>query len=152
MIIFDGFEKWIKESGLKRAEIAEKLGINLTTLNLSLRTRTGFKTEVLDRICSLTGLSIEQLMTWYPDTTIDLAREYKENDVNYEKLFILMKEKDLSDYALSKAVGKSISYINSVRRKGRKISTDTLKQIADFLQVKPTDLFDIIKNPETSKS
>lgn len=151
MIILDGFEEWIKNSGLTRPEIAAKLGISVNCFNTALRTRAGFKTEVLDKICALTGLSIEQLMTWYPDDTQDLAREYKEKDVSYEKLFALMKEKGYSDYALSKVIGKSVNYIGEVRRAGNKVSIDSIKKIAELFQVKPTDLFEIIENSESTE-
>lgn len=151
MIIFDGFEKWIKDSGLTRADVAEKLGISANCLNTALRTRSGFKTKVLDRICTVTGLSIEQLMTWYPDSTQDLAREYKERAVSYEKLFTLMKERGYSGYTLSKAIGKSVNYIGEVKRLGNKINIDSIKKIAEIFDIKPTDLFEIIENPESTE-
>lgn len=151
MIILDGFEEWIKSSGLTRSEIASRLGVSINCFNTALRTRSGFKTEILDKICELTGLTIEKLMTWYPDNTRDLAREYNQKNVSYEKLFALMKEKGYSDYALSKAIGKNVNYIGIVRRLGNKIGIDMIKKIAELFQVKPTDLFEIIENPESTE-
>lgn len=150
MIILS-LENWIKDNGMSKADLAKKIGITTDSLQRVLRRDSCFKLNLLDKLCEATGLSVEQLVIWYPDDTYDMAKAYKKNNVSYEKLFALMKEKGYSDYALSKAIDKCVDYIGKVRRTGNKVSIDSIKQIADLFQVKPTDLFEIIENPESTK-
>lgn len=143
MIIFDGLKKWLKESDVSLKEFSKKIGVTYASLLSVLRRESNFCLDTVDKLCEVTGLSIEQLITWYPDDTYDMAKAYKKNSVSYEKLFALMQEKGYSDYALSKALGKSVNYIGTVKRLGGKISIDVIKKIAEILKVKPSDLFEI---------
>lgn len=149
MIIFDGLKEWLKENDVSLRDFSKKIGVTYASLLSVLRRESNFRLDIVDKLCEVTGLSIGQLITWYPDDTYDMAKAYKKNSVSYEKLFALMKEKGYSDYALSKAIGKCVDYIGKVRRAGNKVSIDSIKQIADLFQVKPTDLFEIIENPES---
>ena len=143
MIVFDKLNNWIKANDISYKEFAEQVGVHYTNLLLVLNRKATFRLNVVDKICEVTGLSIEQLITWYPDDTYDMAKAYKKNSVSYEKLFALMQEKGYSDYALSKALGRSVNYIGTVKRLGGKISIDVIKKIAEILKVKPSDLFEI---------
>ncbi len=142
MVILN-LESWIKDNGVSKIDLAKEIGITPDSLQRVLRRDSCFKLNLLDKLCEVTGLSIEQLVTWYPDDTYDMAKAYKKGDVSYDKLFVLMKENGYSDYALSKALGKSVNYIGTVRRLGKKVSIDAIKKIAILFNVKPTDLFEI---------
>lgn len=142
MVILN-LESWIKDNGVSKVDLSKEIGITTDSLQRVLRRDSCFKVNLLDKLCEVTGLSIEQLVTWYPDDTYDMAKAYKKNNVSYEKLFALMKEKGYSDYALSKAMGKCVDYIGKVRRAGNKINIDVIKKIAVLFNVKPTDLFEI---------
>lgn len=143
MIIFDGLKVWLKENDVSLKEFSKEIGVTYVSLLSVLKRESNFCLDIVDKLCEVTGLSIEQLITWYPDDTYDMAKAYKKNDVSYEKLFTLMENKGCSDYALSKAIGKNINYIGTVKRLGSKISIDMIKKIAEILEVKPSDLFEI---------
>lgn len=143
MITFDKLNKWLKDNDIQYNDFAERIGVSYDTLLAVLNRKTSFRLDVLNRICEVTDLSVEQVLSWYPDDTYDMAKDYKQSDISYKKLFNLIKEKGFSGYALSKAIGRSANYISNIKRERAKIGIDTIKQIADLLQVKPSDLFEI---------
>jgi transcriptional regulator with XRE-family HTH domain len=152
MIVVTGIENWLKEKGISKAEFARKLGISEGGLNTVLRRDSTFELKFLNKVCEITGLSVGQVITWYPDDIYDIGRAYRENDVSYEKMYAIMKERGYTEYLLAKSTGMSINYFYCMKRENRKMSIDVIKKVAEFLQVKPTDLFEIIEKPEKSEN
>ena len=151
MIVFNNLEKWMESEGVSREEFAERLGITRNYLDAVLRRDIEMSLKFLDKLCEVTGFTVGQAITWFPDSTYDMAKAYRENDVSFEKMYAIMKERGYTEYALSKALGFGINFMYELRRRG-KARISSIKKIAEFLQVKPTDLFEIIEKPEKSEN
>lgn len=152
MIVFTELEKWLKQNGISLQDFASRIGVDYNMLLMTLKREACFSLKVLDRVCEVTGLPIERIITWYPDNTYDIGKAYRENDVSYEKMYAIMKERGYTEYLLAKSTGMSINYFYCMKRANKKMSIDVIKKVAEFLQVKPTDLFEIIEKPEKSEN
>lgn len=145
MLVYDGLEEWIEKSGMTGKEFAESIGVTGSLSTLFLR-KSGTKTFTLDKICEVTGLPVEKLVRWVPDDTEDIGKSYRENAVYFDKLFELIKSKKISVKEAERRVGFCNGYlseVNTKRRKGKKIPSNSLKAFAEYFDVEPTDLFEI---------
>lgn len=145
MLVYDGLEEWIVNSGMTGKEFAESIGVTGSLSTLFLR-KSGTKTFTFDKICEVTGLPVEKLVRWVPDDIEDIGKNYRENEVYFDKLFELIKDRKISAREVARKAGLSVHFfldINTKKKKGRKLYIKTVKTLAEYFNVEPTDLFEI---------
>lgn len=150
MLVYDGLEEWLNKNGMSETELAKKIGSE-NILSRILRRSRGTQTFTVNKICEVTGLPVEKLVRWVPEDTEDIGKSYRENEVYFDKLFELIKSRKTSINKTEREVGLSINFfhqLNTKRRKGVKLSIKTLKALAEYFNVEPTDLFEISSGEE----
>lgn len=146
MLVYDGLRDWIYENYGMVKNFCESKSLSEGTLSLAISGRGGIKTETLNEICKATGLEIEQIVRWVPDSTKRISDIYRDKEPCYDKLEKVLKEKGITKKKLSLITGIALGTIcrsfNTQEKKGIILSYDTLKKIADVLEVSPLDLFE----------
>lgn len=159
MLVYDGLRDWVGENYKTVKEFCKKSGLSEVTVNLAVSGRGGIKTETLNEICNVTGLKIEQIVRWVPNSTKRISDIYRDKEPCYDKLVKVLKERGISKTDLSMITGIALNTIcrglNTQKKKGAVLSYDTLRKIADVLGVSPLDLFEpkdeCIKQREADK-
>lgn len=64
-------ERKIKESGLKRSFIANKMGISLYSLSLKINNTSEFKASEIETLCSILDLKVEERMIIFFASDVD---------------------------------------------------------------------------------
>lgn len=146
MLVYDGLRDWIDKNNLHCSELlgeGEKVSSIVSSLLCGISCGT---TKTLNRLCEVTGLEIEQLVRWVPDSTKRISDIYRDKEPCYDRMLAILKEKNISKKDLSDLTGISMGTIgkgfNTQKKKGAVLSYDTLKKIADVLGVSPLDLFE----------
>lgn len=145
MLVYDGLEEWIEKSGMAETEFAKKIG-SRDILSRLFRRSGNTQTFTFDKICEITGLPVEKLVRWVPDSTEDIKKSYRESVVYFDKLFEVIKSKKISVKEAERRIGLCYGYfdkINTKKRKGHKMEIKSLKALAEYFNVEPTDLFEI---------
>ena len=145
MLVYDGLEEWIENNGMAETELAKKIG-SRDILSRLFRRSGDTQTFTFDKICEITGLPVEKLVRWVPDGTEDVRKSYRENAVYFDKLFELIKDRKISINKTERETGFSINFfhsLNTKKRTGKKLSIKSLKVLAEYFNVEPTDLFEI---------
>jgi DNA-binding Xre family transcriptional regulator/DNA-binding XRE family transcriptional regulator len=152
MLVYDGLRDWVSENYGTVREFCKNSSLDENNLNLIISGKRGTKTKTLNEICKFSGLKIEQIVRWVPDTVKRIDREYESGDPCYDKLEKILIERGLSRRKLSLEIGLSESGIgrklNTKSEKGGFIAYRTLRKIADYLNVSPLDLFEIKTDSE----
>lgn len=145
MLVYDGLEEWIDKSGMSRVAFFESIGIK-GSLSKIFQRDGSILTSAFDKICGATGLPVEKLVRWVPDDIEDVGKSYREGVVYFDKLFEVIKSKKISVKEAERRVGLCYGYfdkINTKKRKGHKMGIKSLKALAEYFNVEPTDLFEI---------
>lgn len=147
MLVYDGLEEWIVNSGMERKEFSESVGVAEGFLaSIHTGRRIGITSFTFDKICEATGLPVEKLVHWVSDDTEDIRKPYKDSEVYFDKLLELIKSKKISVKEAERKSGFRRGYlseVNTKRKKGKKLSIKSLKALAEYFNVEPTDLFEI---------
>ena len=146
MLVYDGLKDWVGKNYGTVKEFCKKNRLSEVTINLAISGRGGIKTETLNEICSVTGLKVEQIVRWVPGSTKRISDVYRDKEPCYDKLVKILKERSISKTDISSLAGIALTTacrgFNTQKKKGVVLSYDTLKKIADVLEVSPLDLFE----------
>lgn len=152
MLVYDGLEEWLNKNGVAETELAKKIG-SRDILSRLFRRSGDTQTFTFDKICEVTGLPVEKLVRWVPDDTEDIRKNYKDSEVYFDKLFELIKDRKISINKTERETGFSLNFfhrLNTRKRTGKKLSIKSLKTLAEYFNVEPTDLFEISSGEGTA--
>lgn len=71
--------------------------------------------------------------------------------INYEKLFVLMKEKGLTTYRIRQENIISQSALTAIKN-GKNVTTDTIAKLCKVLNCQPGDIMEYVEEQEWKKS
>lgn len=145
MLVYDGLEKWLRENNMSIAEFGRLTGKRSGYWSAVLGRTKGLSTDMFCKICEVTGLLVERLVHWYSDKSSDLRKDYRNSVVKFDKLIELFERTGMGRAEFSLAAGLNRDCISGIYA-GKKPRIGTVKKIAEYLGVKPTDLFEIIEN------
>lgn len=145
MLTFRPMENLVKEKGIPINKLFTGSGITQPTYNGIISNRITPTTSTLDKLCKLLHARVDQLVMWVPDDIVDHKKEYNEHDVSVDKMFAVMAERGITMYKVSKDIGLGINTLGRIKH-GLKPRYDTIKKLADYLSLKPTDLYDLVED------
>ena len=144
MLVYDGLEKWLAENNMSIAEFGRLTGKRTGYWSEVLGRTKGLSTDMFCKLCEVTGLPVESLVHWYSDKSSDLRKDYRNGVVTFSKLIALFEKTGMGRAEFSLAAGLNRDCISGIYA-GKKPRIGTIKKIAEYLGVKPTDLFEIIE-------
>ena len=142
MLVYYGLEKWLKDKDLTITEFSKMTGTKPSYWTGILNRTAGASLESVDLMCKVTGLSVKELVKWYPEKQKDFRKVYMENRVKFDKLISLVNSKGEDKKQIAIKAGVNRDAILRIEA-GKKPRIETIKRIAEYLEVSPTDLFEI---------
>lgn len=148
MLVYYGLEEWLKSKGLSITDFAKMTGTKPSYWTGILGRTAGASLSAVDMMCRATGLSIKELVKWYPDKQKDFRKVYRENDVKFDRLMKLVEESGKDKYEIALSARLNRDAILRIQA-GTKPRVETVKKLADYFGVLPTDLFEVVRKKKT---
>lgn len=142
MLTFRPMENLVKSMHIPLNVLFGNSGILVHTYINAISGRCLVTTSTLDKFCKLLNARVDQLVMWVPDDTVDHKKEYNDHDVSTDKMFALMAERSITMYKAAADIGLGINTLGRIKH-GMKPKYDTIKKMAEYLSVKPTDLYEL---------
>lgn len=145
MLTFRPMENMVKSRNISLRAMFNGTGISRGTYSNIINGTNIPDVKTLDKLCKLLHARVDQLVMWVPDDIVDHKKEYNEHDVSVDKMFAVMSERGITMYKVSKDIGLGINTLGRIKH-GLKPRYDTIKKLADYLSLKPTDLYDLVED------
>lgn len=142
MLTFRPMENLVKSSNIPVRKILKDNNISSSVYENIISGRTVPTAATLDKFCKLLNARVDQLVMWVPDDIVDHKKEYNDHDVSTDKMFALMAERSITMYKAAADIGLGINTLGRIKH-GMKPKYDTIKKMAEYLSVKPTDLYEL---------
>lgn len=144
MLVYDGLEQWLRENNMSIAELGRLTGKRTGYWSEVLGRTKGLSTDMFCKLCEVTGLPVERLVHWYSDRSSDLRKDYRSGDVRFDRLIALFESTKMGRAEFSLAAGLNRDCISGIYA-GKKPRIETVRKLAEYLGVKPGDLFEIVE-------
>ena len=145
MISYMPLQRLLKNKGVTLHDFINESG-SLSNLGYCNTKKVYIRTSTLDEICKKLNCRVEDVIrVENNESALQERVVYLENDVSFEPMFKLIKDKGLSMKSVSLGSGIASNTIQMIKSRGLKAKPKyaTVRRIAHFLEVKPTDLYQL---------
>lgn len=129
MISYEPLVKTMKERGIGIKELTEKLGRRDGGLKYALNSGEYVSCKTIDKICEVLKCRIEEVIE-YREGKQEIEKVELYVYVNWEKIRVFLEKRGLDFYSASIDMGKSRSWLENKRRRG-KIKRSDLKLVCN---------------------
>lgn len=141
MLSYEPLIKTLQKRKITLSELQKMLGTTTTTLHSPKQTTTS-----ISRICKVLNCKIEDVVCWVKEIK-QLEKPNKifrpnTYDVNWDKLYKIIKEKKMTVTGISIAMGKSSNFLSNEKNQKCRFYKETVDLICETVGCKIEDFCD----------